>query len=1349
MSCNAATTKLARLGFVASLALLCCLSSVSYAVESPLVGPSGTALPAENGTSVVTDQYEFSQYTSPLFVFPSGGDFDLTGYLKHLVSVNTVFEDDFIHKIYGSADLNAAINVPEGMYNDYFGGATAGSSPCINEYILSNTYTYDSWVGIGLSCAPSFISNEEDVTIEESGSNIWSDNFQIETFFSGNSGPVAISMDDANSAGSWYLPSTTATNGFAGEDCKSVVMQVTSQGSISWTLNAEIWVHGDENNKVILTQTFDGESLGAPIIEGCTDTDACNYYDLATSDNGSCDYPETYYDCAGVCLADTDEDGVCNEFEVLGCDDSDACNYNSAATDASDDCIYATGCESCSGETNGTGTIVANDDDEDGVCNSAEIAGCQAATACNYNAAATDAGACVYVDGICESCSGETDGTGTVVDNDQDNDEVCDADEVEGCQDPVACNYMAAATDPSACIYATGCDYCSGEDDGSGEVLDGDVDGDGICNTDEVPGCQDVTACNYNGLATDSDDSCQFCGCSPTTGLSPYSLTIEEYGEDLIAGHTTYRLYVNMDHPNDYLSAIYGEGTDHAFALTSTATPNWYNDADFNADYATQLMPAILAVFPDAAYDSWFTFGADSQNFDLNIGSADATGTFWTDFNAGNDILVNDAGGFSIYNTRNCTLPPGVDGSSCDANYPALGGDDGRVLMAQITSAGQISGEFSVQIIQNGIYEAGVYEAVHFVFDGEGTFSANDWTGAMASNYQDCGCTDSEALNFDGEALYDDGGCIPNIPGCMDATACNYDASATSDSGDCLFPDGICDACSGESDGTGSIVDNDADDDGVCDSAEVVGCQDNTACNFNAAATDAGDCVFPDGICETCSGDTDGTGTVIDNDSDNDEVCDADEVVGCQDETACDYNSLATDAGDCTFPDGICDTCSGETDGTGTIVDNDTDNDGVCDLNELVGCQDATACNYNTAATDAGDCVYPDGICETCSGETDGSGVTVDNDTDNDGVCDLNELVGCQDATACNYNTAATDAGDCVYADDICETCSGETDGSGTIVDNDADNDEVCDLDEVAGCQDLLACNYNASATDGGVSCEYAIGPCAECIGTSDDGTGSVLSNDADEDGVCDVDEVPGCQNSDACNYNAGATDEDGSCIYATGCDSCSGATDGTGTVQTNDDDTDGVCNADEIAGCQDSLACNYNESATDPGVDCLYPTGCESCSGAMDGTGVILANDADNDQICDADEVVGCMNLLACNYDPSATDPGECYVAGEFYGCDGECLNDENGNGICDEIDLLISTADFNGYAEGYTDGLEAGLAQCIDGPVFCGEGTVWVESLQLCVEDSSCPGDLNGDNTVGTGDLLILLNDYGITCE
>ena len=86
--------------------------------------------------------------------------------MKHLVSVNTLYEDDFIHKVYGSADMNAAISVPQGMYNDFIGGASAGSSPCYDPtWMNSNTYTNDSWVGIGLTCAPSFSAGESDVTI--------------------------------------------------------------------------------------------------------------------------------------------------------------------------------------------------------------------------------------------------------------------------------------------------------------------------------------------------------------------------------------------------------------------------------------------------------------------------------------------------------------------------------------------------------------------------------------------------------------------------------------------------------------------------------------------------------------------------------------------------------------------------------------------------------------------------------------------------------------------------------------------------------------------------------------------------------------------------------------------------------------------------------------------------------------------------------------------------------------------------------------------------------------------------------------------------------------------------------
>jgi hypothetical protein len=184
-----------------------------------------------------------------------------------------------------------------------------------------------------------------------------------------------------------------------------------------------------------------------------------------------------------------------------------------------------------------------------------------------------------------------------------------------------------------------------------------------------------------------------------------------------------------------------------------------------------------------------------------------------------------------------------------------------------------------------------------------------------------------------------------------------------------------------------------------CDGPPVPGCQSKTACNYNAAATSDGvACVEPDGICQTCSGETDGTGTVVDNDTDADGVCNADEVAGCQSGTACNYNAAATDDGvACVELDGICETCSGKTDGTGTAVDNDTDDDGVCNADEVAGCQSKTACNYNAAATDGGVvCVEAAGICTACSGETDGTGTAVDNDADNDGICDPRPDTGCQ-----------------------------------------------------------------------------------------------------------------------------------------------------------------------------------------------------------------------------------------------------------------------------------------------------------------------------------------------------------------
>ena len=853
-------------------------------------------------------------------------------------------------------------------------------------------------------------------------------------------------------------------------------------------------------------------------------------------------------------------------------------------------CVFATGCETCSGETDGTGTVVDNDSDDDGVCDADEIAGCQDANACNYNASATDDdGSCVLLDGICETCS--EDGL-SVVDNDVDDDGVCDADEVAGCTDNTACNYDFSATDSdnTLCTYqstyyydadgdglgddsavtpVTVCPsavpegFVSNNDDTCPNDAENDADGDGICESDEIAGCQDATACNYNSSATDSDDSCVFAtGCETCSGETDGTGTVVD------------------------------------------------NDSD-----------------DDGVCDA-----------DEIAGCQDAT--------------------------------------ACNYNENATDDDDSCVFA---TGCETCSGE-------------------------------TDGTGTVVDNDSD-----------------DDGVCdADEIAGCQDANACNYNASATDDDGSCVLLDGICETCS--EDGL-SVVDNDADDDGVCDADEVAGCTDNTACNYDFSATDSDNslCTYQSTYYYDEDGDGLGDDSAVapqlscfpiegfvsnnddtcpndaENDADGDGICESDEIAGCQDATACNYNSSATDSDDsCVFATG-CETCSGETDGTGTVVDNDSDDDGVCDADEIAGCQDATACNYNASATDDdSSCVFATG-CETCSGETDGTGTVVDNDSDDDGVCDADEIAGCQDANACNYNASATDDdGSCVLLDGICETCS--EDGL-SVVDNDADDDGVCDADEVVGCTDNTACNYDFSATDtnndlctypvtwyfdldgDGLGDDSAVGAQINCspiegfVSNNDDTCPNDAENDADGDGVCESDEIAGCQDATACNYNSSATDSDDSCVFATGCETCSGETDGTGTVVDNDSDDDGVCDADEIAGCQDATACNYNENATDDDSSCVFATGCETCSGETDGTGTVVDNDSDDDGVCDADEIAGCQDANACNYNASATDDdGSCVLLdGICETCSEDGLsvvdNDSDDDGVCDADEVAGCT--------------------------------------------------------------------------
>ena len=69
-----------------------------------------------------------------------------------------------------------------------------------------------------------------------------------------------------------------------------------------------------------------------------------------------------------------------------------------------------------------------------------------------------------------------------------------------------------------------------------------------------------------------------------------------------------------------------------------------------------------------------------------------------------------------------------------------------------------------------------------------------------------------------------------------------------------------------------------------------------------------------------------------------------------------------------------------------------------------------------------------------------------------------------------------------------------------------------------------------------------------------------------------------------------------------------------------------------------------------------------------------VCINDSDSDGVCDENEISGCQDELACNFDANATDDdGSCYNSQEYYDCDNVCLNDSNGNGVCDELEILV----------------------------------------------------------------------------
>lgn len=1051
-------------------------------------------------------------------------DVDLTGYNTYRIYVRMSNPEDQLSAIYGGVGEPLEVNTTGSFFQSALGDVTPqGIYPAVWGTFPSNEF--DSYITIGISEPAQSSAGEGTVALLESSDQLWTQAFEPEN---GDNGGSFVMSD--TTGGAWYvLPSTV--NGIAGTDQRVLIAQLTTNGELSGVVNAQIFLQGIQVNAVYVT-------LPLPNF-GCFDPLACNFDPDATLDDGNCVYPETGLDCDGNCLFDTDGDGICNDDEIGGCTDPDAVNFNPAATEPNGLCIY----EGC------TNPLAENYDPDadvdDGTC---IILGCidTDTPACNYDPLAnTDDGSCEYSCYGCTNPSACNYSPDAIV-----NDGSCEFDSCLGCTDPGALNYFPGATvDDGSCIFAgctdplavnfnpiaeledgsclyPGCTYPNAcnfdslavEDNGScafpllpcsicsgDSILVLDADGDGVCDDNEIAGCTDPASCAFNPFATDDDGSCTYAD-------GPCVLCMN--GMAVIA---------DLD----------GDGICNADEISGCTYPNACNYA------------------PDATDDN-----------------------------------------------GSCTFSePGLD---CDGN--CLNDDDGDGICDNVDDC---IGEFDVFGVCNG------------------------------------GCT----VDLDNDGICD----TEEIPGCTDGTACNFNGSATDEDGSCFFAidgedcdgnclddddgDGICDNlddCIGEIDVFGVCnggCNADLDNDGICDDVDdCLGALDACGiCNGPGAIFDCGCSNLPSGDCDCDGNQLDALGDCggdCASDMDGDGICDdADDCVGNLDACGiCNGPGEIYDCGCFIIPSGDCDCNGNQPDALGECggdCPSDVDGDGICDTLEIPGCTDISACNYDGSATD------DDGSCSFAADGFDCNGNCL-NDSDGDGVCEADEIPGCTDESACNYDNYATDNdGTCTFAVEGLD-CDG-------ICLNDADADGICDGDEISGCTNGLACNYNPAATD--------------------------------DDGSCEMASCSGCTNESACNFDPGATLDNDSCLVPGPCEVCNGETD----IISSDTDGDGVCDDDEVSGCTNPDADNFNPDASEDDGTCKI-FGCTDPN--ADNYNSIAT---DEDGLCEylCIGYSGCAYPDAENFDPNVDcDNGSCTF--DCSTPTGSCVLDYDGNGIIGSADLV-----------------------------------------------------------------------------
>ena len=1111
---------------------------------------------------------------------------------------------------------------------------------------------------------------------------------------------------------------------------------------------------------------------------GCTNNSACNFDPNANTDNGTCEYPEVNFDCNSICINDSDIDGVCDEYEIAGCEDENACNYNAEATDSDDSCELPLEFYNCANEC-------LLDSDSDGVCDELEVVGCQDEVACDYNASATDSAACTYeiefynceeeclvdfdADGVCDeleivgcqdeiACNYNVDATDagtcdfaiefynceTVCLNDTDSDGVCDELEVVGCQDNIennpnitACNYNELATDSGDCTYVDGvCESCI-----EGLIIDNDSDEDSVCNLDEITGCTDIEACNYDSNSTtDTDNSlCEYIeDCQECSGEIDGSGTVLNIDPSICA----FTIEETLDLNYDQISIQNSEVDSLVFVSNMISLLETQLDLPIGTVEIIEIIISEFRAFNVQIIYKVTLSQVQITDFNLSIGIASSNAEQIAQ-NLENDVnqlaqVIEDSGssfdfveGCTNAEANNFDLLANINDDSCEFTNPGCG------FQGACNYNSELEAQYSdfnlcVFIPLNHFCADSVIDDSLVFYDGGCVNDIN--LDGICDETQVVGCTDTQAFNYNILAILDDESCVDKVLGCIETIACNYNASANTDDETCDF--------AVEYYNCNSTCLSDLDSDGVCDQLEISGCTNSIASNFNPLATDND---FSCEVVEAC-GDLNYLEYNFNPDVVNNNLCITLIIEGCMDEFSCNfdplantslvvYDSLGVYLGSSCIQPTVYYNCNGD-------CISDSDFNGVCDENEILGCLDETACNYSQDATNNSNCIFTEEYydCE----------LVCLNDTNLNGVCDELEIAGCIDQNACNYSEFAsiTDTLYCEYPMAIYLNCEG------ACID-DVDADGICDDLEVNGCANELAINYNQYSTSNTDDlCEFTSG----CTDPSMFNYNSlaILSNNStcipilqgcldpvyieynvlanQNDGSCSQLIVYGCNDEEAVNYNSYVNTVDYSCLYEVeiGCKDSLYLNFSPYAVL----EDPSMCGELIVFGCTNPEYLEYSPEATVENGTCLeFPfAGCTDSNfleynqyynTPLSGACITLHN-------------VGCMNSNAYNYDPDATiyleEVAPCIIFG--------CMNDL--------------------YAEYYTQGFVATNAlsgTCIQNVVFgctnpialAGSYNSFANVNQVDAENTDSPCLYNSGGVVNfqnnnTGNNMSVLIPYDI---